>query len=115
MPRRTEHHLVRFGDEPVTHQAGGADRVVVRPDTAAVIRKRVVAAHRLGQRAYAPPAQHPGIGKRARDRARLLLVDDSGPQTVPHVGTDAVDLVLVAIEAHREVSGVALIDPEVLV
>ena len=59
-PRRAGRATTRWacGDEPVAHQPGGDDGVVVRPDRAVVVAHRVVGAHGRGQRAHAPTAEH---------------------------------------------------------
>ena len=97
--------------EPVASEPRGHDRVVVRPDAPVVVADRVEARHRRRQRAHAPPGEHLGRHEQLRDARRLVLVEDAGPQAVPHVGRKRIEGTLVAVEAHRQPA--AILQPEV--
>ena len=96
---------VRLLDEAVAHQAGGEDGVVVRPHRTVVVADRVVGAHVVGKGAHTPAAEHRRRQQVLRDGRRLVLVDDAGPQAVPHVGGQRVDRALVAVQREGEQPG----------
>ena len=100
------HHAVRLVDEAVAHQAGGADRVVVRPDAAVVVADRVVARSSTSASVRTPqPAEHrPATSSASATSGALSSSTMPVHRQWPMFEAERVDRPLVAVEADREVS-----------
>ena len=99
--------------QPVPHEPGGADRVVVGPHAPVVVADGVEADHRRRKRADAPARERLFGEEPVADEHGFVGVEDAGPEAVAHVRRQRVDRALVAVEAHREPT--ALLEPEVAV
>ena len=95
----------------VSSEAGGDQRVVVRPDRPCVVAEWVVAGLVRNKGPDAPAGIELVVEQSLRGRGRLAVVEDSRPQQVTDVGCQAVDLLFVAVQGEGVVA--ARGDPEV--
>ena len=85
----------------VAREAGGDQRVVVRPDRSGVVAERVVAGLARAERADAPAGVELLVEQPLGGGGCLGVVEDARPEQVADVGGQAVDLPFVAVERER--------------
>ena len=99
---KAQRNLLSFLDEPVFRQPRYRDRGVVWPDGAIVVAHRIVGVHVSGQCSHTESRIQPGTNEMRCYSGGLVVVDDAGPQAVPHVRRDRVDLMFGAVERQRK-------------
>ena len=85
----------------VAADAGRRECRVVRPDGAALVGERVVAAMRGGERPQPPAAEEVRLQQAARDRLPSLERRQADPEQVRRVGADARDRALAGVQRER--------------
>lgn len=103
---------VCFVAKSVSHESSHDDRVVVRPDRAAVIADGIVASVFRRHRPNAPARKHPIGHELVRDDASTILGDDTRPEQVSHVRGHRINRTLVAVETD-DVVPATLVRPEI--
>src|SRR6185437_3773378 len=94
-------HLRGLLSESVAGEAGGDERIVVRPDGSVVIRHRVVARGAHGHGANAPAGEPRGVRQRRCDATRPRRARDAGVEALSGIRGDDATWLLVAVQCER--------------